>query len=113
MDLAHLYSDVLKTLGDALVRMTAPQWDQMMQASTAEQRQRATQLILQTQEARLTLANATLNDILDQLRENEADLEKGVGELRTALERFDSFDNMLSGLTSVISVVAKVVPLAA
>ena len=113
MDLAHLYADILKGLGDALVKMTSPQWDEMMQAGTAEQRRRAALLMLQTQEARLTLANATLSEIVDKLRENEDELQDGFNGLRTALDRFTSVESVLNGISSVISVSSRLVPLVA
>jgi hypothetical protein len=59
MDPAHLHTDILKTLGDALLKMSTSQWNEMMQNATATQRRRASQLMLQTEEVRLTLVNTT------------------------------------------------------
>ena len=78
MDPAHLYADVLNTLGDALVRMSTAQWSEMMQYATAFQRRRGDLLMLQTEEVRLTLVNAMSSEIVDELRENEDALGDGI-----------------------------------
>ena len=66
-DLAGLYTATLKALGDTLVTMTSAEWDATMQDTTSAQRTNAARLMLQVQEARLTLANTALGDILDEL----------------------------------------------
>jgi histidinol-phosphate/aromatic aminotransferase/cobyric acid decarboxylase-like protein len=110
MDPAHLHTDIITTLGDALVKMSTPQWNEMMQNVTATQRRRASQLLLQTEEVRLTLVNATLSEIVDELRKNEDGLNDGIDRLKTALNRFSSVENVLNGISSVISILVRAVP---
>jgi len=112
MDTVHLYTDVLKVLGDTLVRMTGPQWDAMLQTASREERSKAATLMMQAQTARLTLANAALNEIVDE-RQTEDDLASGVRRLREALDRFDRVEQVLNGISSVVSTVARVIPLVA
>src|SRR5262249_60153417 len=104
MDPAHLHTEIIKTLGDALVKMSTPQWNEMMQDASATQLRRATQLILQTEEVRLTLVNATLSEIVDELRENEDGLNDGIDRLKTALNRFRSVESVLNGINQEISI---------
>jgi hypothetical protein len=47
LDPAHLHTDILKTRGDALLKMSTSQWNEMMRNATATQRRRASQLMLQ------------------------------------------------------------------
>ena len=110
MDPAHLHTDIITTLGDALVKMSTPQWNEMMQNVTATQRRRASQLLLQTEEVRLTLVNATLSEIVDELRKNEDGLNDGIDRLKTVLNRFSSVENVLNGISSVISILVRAVP---
>lgn len=110
-DLTQTYTDTLKILGDTLIKMTSAEWDGLLQESTAEQRREAMKTMLKTQEARLTLANTALSGIVEQLKENEPALRKGIGRLQKALDTFDKVDSVLKGAASVLNVVAKLVPM--
>ena len=110
MDPAHLHMQIIKTVGDALVKMSTRQWNEMMQDASATQLRRASQLMLQTEEVRLTLVNATLSEIVDELRENEDGLNDGIDRLKTALNRFSSIESVLNGISPVISILARAVP---
>jgi hypothetical protein len=110
MDPAHLHTDILKTLGDALLKMSTSQWNEMMRNATATQRRRASQLMLQTEEVRLTLVNTTLSEIVDELRENEDGLIDGIDRLKTVLSRFSSVESVLNGISPVISILVRAVP---
>jgi hypothetical protein len=110
MDPAHLHTDILKTLGDALLKMSTSQWNEMMRNATATQRRRASQLMLQTEEVRLTLVNTTLSEIVDELRENEDGLNDGIDRLKTVLGRFSSVESVLNGISPVISILVRAVP---
>jgi hypothetical protein len=112
-DLAGLYTATLKVLGDALVTMTSPEWDSIMQDATAAQRMNASRLMLRVQEARLTLANTALGDILDEMTANEDGLQKGVTRLQDALDSFEKVEKVLNSISSILSIVAKIVPLVA
>jgi len=112
-DLAGLYTATLKVLGDTLVTMTSPEWDATMQDATTKQRTNASRLMLRVQEARLTLANAALGDILEEMTANEDGLQKGVKRLQDALDSFEKVERVLNSVSSVLSIVARIVPLVA
>ena len=112
-DLAGLYIATLKLLGDTLVTMTSAEWDAAMQDATVAQRRNAALLMLRVQEARLTLANAALGDILEALTANEDGLQKGIVRLRNSLESFERMEKVLNSISSVLSIVARIVPLIA
>lgn len=112
-DLAGLYTATLKVLGDTLVTMTSPEWDATMQDATATQRTNASRLMLRVQEARLTLANSALGDILDELTTNEDRLQKGVKRLQDAMDSFDKVEKVLNSISSILSIVGRIVPLVA
>jgi len=110
MDPAQLHTDIIKTLGNALVKMSTPQWNDMMQNATATQRRRVSQLMLQTEEVRLTLVNARLSEIVNELRENEDGLNDGIDRLKTVLSRFSSVETVLNAISPVISILVRAVP---
>jgi len=112
-DLAGLYTSTLRVLGDTLVTMTSPEWDATMQEATATQRTNAARLMLRVQEARLTLANKALGDILDELAANEDSLQKGIQQLQDALDVFDKVERVLNRISPILSIVARIVPLVA
>jgi len=112
-DLAGLYIATLKVLGDTLVTMTGSKWDAAMQDATAQQRTDAALLMLSVQEARLTLANTALADILDKLKENEDGLQKGIDRLQSALDSLAKVERVLNSISSILSIVARIVPLVA
>ena len=112
-DLAGLYTATLKVLGDTLVTMTSTEWDTTMQDATPAQRTNAARLMLQVQEARLTLANTALGDILDELTANEVGLQKGIKQLQDALATFDKVEKLLNRISSILSIVGRIVPLVA
>jgi hypothetical protein len=110
MDPAQLHTDIIKTLGDALVKMSTPQWNEMMQNATATQRRRVSQLMLQTEEVRLTLVNARLSEIVNELREHEDGLNDGIDSLKTVLSQFSSVETVLNAISPVISILVRAVP---
>jgi hypothetical protein len=67
--------------------------------------------MLRVQEARLTLANTALGDILDKLTANEDGLQKGVTQLQDALAAFEKVGRVLSRISSILSIVGRIVPL--
>ena len=110
-DIANLYAKTLQTLGDILTAMTSPDWDAMMQTKTAEDRMNAMLTMLKVQQARLTLGNAALGEIVTELQENEAALKKGIAQLKKSLDALDNVEKILKGVTAVLGVVAKIVTL--
>jgi hypothetical protein len=112
-DLAGLYTATLKTLGDILVTMTSTEWDASLQDATPTQRRNASLLMLRVQEARLTLANTSLSEILEQMADNEDGLQKGIDNLQNALDNFEKVEKVLKNVSSFLSIVARIVPLVA
>jgi len=112
-DLAQTYTDTLKVLGDTLVKMTSAEWDALLMEATPEQRREAMKTMLKTQEARLTLANTALAGIVEQLKENEPALRKGIARLEKSLATFERIDSVVKGVASVLNVVSKLVPMLA
>jgi hypothetical protein len=110
-DLAGLYTATLKILGDALVTMTSPEWDARMQNATAGQRTRAARFMLRVQEARLTLANAALSDILKEMSANQDGLRKGVQRLQCALDSIEKVERLLNSISSILTTIGRIVPL--
>src|SRR5262245_42443084 len=110
MDPAQLHTDIIETLGDALLKMSTLQWNEMMQNATATQRRRVSQLMLQTEEVRLTLVNATLSEIVDELRKDEDALNDSIDTLKTVLNLCNSVESVLDAISPVISILVRAAP---
>ena len=111
MDSAQIYSSTLEQLNKTLVRLTSPEWDAKVQGAPPEQRQDALAELLRVQHARLALANAALQDIADQLKTNEQNLLDGQKALQAALDKLATVEAVLKAISSLMSVVARIVPL--
>jgi len=111
MDSNQIYAQTLSQLGDALVKMTSPEWDNLLQSATAEERQAAAKLMIQTQQARLALGNAVFEDIADQLKLNEAGLRAGINALDETLKTLSSVTQVLNTVGSLLTIVGRIVSL--
>lgn len=110
-DLADLYTATLKCLGDSLVAMTSAEWDAMILNATSETRRDSALLMLRVQEARLGLSNSLLTEISTEMKANEVPLRQGIKRVQSALDRFDSVERVLKGITGVLSIVGRIVTL--
>lgn len=111
MDSTQIYSSTLEQLNKTIIRMTSPEWDAKVQAAPPAQRQKALAAVLSVQHARLVLANAALQDIARQLKDNEQNLLDGQAALQAALDNLATVAAVLNAVSSLINVIAKVVPL--
>jgi hypothetical protein len=111
MDSTHIYAQTLSQLGETLIKMTSPEWDNLLQSASAEQRQKAATLMIQTQHARLALGNAVLQDIADELKQNEAGLTAGIDALEGTLAALSSVTQVLNTLAGFLAIVGRIVSL--
>ena len=111
MDAIQLYSATLEQLNKTITTMTSPRWDALVQAATPGERQQALSQMLSVQHARLVLGNATLQDIAEQLKANEQGLVNGQAAVQAALNTLTTVGSVLNAVSSLISVVAKIIPL--
>lgn len=111
MDAAQIYSSTLEQLNQIVVRLTSPDWDAKVQGAPPEQRQNALSELLRVQHARLVLGNAALQDIAQQLKANEQSLLDGQKALQAELDKLASVESVLQAISSLVNVVAKVLPL--
>jgi hypothetical protein len=111
MDSAQIYSSTLEQLNKTIVKLTSPEWDAKVQEAPPDQRQDALAELLRVQHARLVLANEALQDIADKLKANEQSLLDGQNALQAELDKLASVEAVLKTITSLINVVARIVPL--
>ena len=111
MDSASIYSQMLSQLDATELRMTSPQGDALIQAASPSDHQKAIQLLLDVHEARLSLGNASLQSIADQLKANEDAIRSGVAAMQAALNSLSNLTQILNTATSLIGIIAKIVPL--
>jgi hypothetical protein len=111
MDATQLYSSTLEQLNRTIVKMTSPEWDAKVQAAPPGKRQQALAELLRVQHARLVLGNAVLQDIVKDLKANEQALLDGQKAVQAALDKLTTVDSVLKSVSSLINIVAKIVPL--
>ena len=111
MDMIELYTQILRQLNEAIVRMTSAEFDRLLRGATVEERQRAARQLLEVERARLVLGNAVLANIAQDLKKNEEEFEKGIASLDAALERLDNVATVLNTVSKVVSLVGRVVSL--
>jgi len=109
---SEISSQTLEQLRETFLKMTSPEWDLALMGKPADVVNEAAQTLLLVQRARLRLENAQLADIRDKLVENEKELDEGRVQLNKSLERLDQIEDALNAITSVLDVVARIVPLA-
>jgi len=111
MDAAQLYSSTLEQLNALILKMLSPEWDAKVQSAPQDQRQQALGELLRVQHARLVLGNAALQEIAEKLKANEQALLDGQRALKAALDKLATVESVLKTVSSLINVVARVVPL--
>lgn len=111
MDSAQIYSSTLEQLNMTVVKLTSPEWDAKVQGATPEQRKNALAELLRVQHARLVLGNAALQDIAQQLKTNEQSLLDGQKALKAELDKLATVEGVLKATSSLLNVVARIVPL--
>src|SRR5689334_13911489 len=111
MDATQIYSQTLAQLGDTLITMTSPEWDNRLQAASADERQSAAKLMIQTQHARLAIGNAVLQDIAEKLKNHENDLTAGINALKSTFAALANVTQILNTISSFLTVVSRVVAL--
>jgi len=111
MTLTDLYSNLLAVLTSARSSMLTPPWQAALDQSTAETRIAAGKALISLQGAILTLSNASLNEIADEMKANEADLTICTNNLGQALKELTQVQTILSSVASTLKVVAEIVPL--
>lgn len=111
MDSAQIYSSTLEQLNKTVVKLTSPEWDAKVQAAPLEQRQDALAELLRVQHARLVLANEALQDIAEQLKANEQNLLDGQKALQAELDKLATVEAVLKAISSLVNVIARIVPL--
>jgi hypothetical protein len=111
MTASEISSQTLEQLRETFLKMTSPEWDLALMGKPDNVVNEAAKALLLVQRARLRLENAELTDIRDKLVENEKELEEGRVQLNKSLERLDQIEVALNAITSVLDVVARIVPL--
>jgi hypothetical protein len=111
MNPSDLYSNTLSVLTNVRSTMLSPAWQASLDAATPAVRVAAGNQLIQLQGAILTLSNESLSDIATAMKANEQALSQSTNALTSALGDITKVQNVMNAVTSVLSVVAKIVPL--
>lgn len=108
---SDLYTTLLTSLTNARSVLLSPAWINSLGNESIEVRVAAGNAGNQLQSAILTLSNESLGDIAADMQANEADLTTCTKDLGAALTDVTKVQAVLSKITNVLNVVAKIVPL--
>jgi hypothetical protein len=108
---SDLYSDLLDALTNARSQMISLPWQAALDSGTSDQRVVASNALIQVQSAIAALSTADLGDIAADMQANEAGLSQATTNLNTALNDITKVQNILNAVGTLISNVAKIVPL--
>ena len=111
MNPSDLYSDILDALTNARSQMVSLPWHAALDAGTSDQRVASSNILIQIQGAIITLSSAVLGDIATQMQANEAGLSQAATNLNNALNDITRVQNVLNAAGTLISNVAKIIPL--
>ena len=112
MKAANIKDLTVACLQKAVTTMMTFDWHkEVAKLPTDDERNDAKKALADCQSARLCLENAELAEILDKLKENEADLKKGMDDLKKALESLQKVKVVLDAVNSLLSIVARIAAL--
>ena len=111
MSTTELYSATLSALTDARLKMLSPEWQAELDQQDAPTRLAASKALLRVEQAILSMSNAILADIAADMQNNEQGLTDATKALAAALDDISKVQTVINTVTSLVSVVAKILPL--
>jgi len=108
---AEIRNATLSQLRAARTDMLSAEWTLALEGKDAKTQKEAAQRFLRVHHAVQQLENAELAKIRDALLENEKELAKGTARLGKALKNLSQVKTVLNAASSLLGVVAKIVPL--
>jgi len=106
--LTNVYSSTLTSLTGARELMLSAQWQS---ALTDAQGPTAAQALLDVEHAILALSNASLTNIANAMQANEIDLTNQTNALSAVVAKINQVQGVIDAVTSIVTTVAKIVPL--
>lgn len=111
MNPSDLYAQTLSALTSARSNMLSAAWQTAMASQTQAVRVAAANQLGSLESAINTLSNAALKDIANNMQANAAALTQSTQALNNALQDISRVQSVMAAVTSVINVVAQIVPL--
>lgn len=91
--------------------MLTPAWQAALDLCTADQRLEASRELIRVEQAIVTFSNQVLSDIAASLQANQQALTNATSALQKALKTITQVGNVISAVSSLLQIVAKIVPL--
>lgn len=111
MTVSDLYSQTLSSLTATRLAMLSPDWQTALDLQTPDVRLQSSLKLLQVQQAIAALSNASLSDIAQEMNTEEEDIRSATSDLAQALKDLTKVQNVIGTITSLLTTVAKIVPL--
>lgn len=110
MDASDLYAQTLAALTSARSTMLSSAWQTTISSQPQAVRVAAAHQLGQLQAAINALSNQNLSDIAAAMQADAADLTQSIQALANALKDLTQVQNVMMTVTSIVNVVAKIVP---
>ena len=111
MTATDLYSQTLSSLVATRKSMLSPAWQTSLDGKSADLKAAASMDLVQVQMAISAMSNAALTDIANQMTDQSQAIQDATGALNDALKDLTNVQNIISGVTTVLNIVSKIVPL--
>lgn len=111
MNPADLYSATLASLVSARSAMLTPEWQDALENVSKVDRVKASHKLLDTQHAILVLANTQLSTIAQKMADQKDALGATIDNLAKALASLQKVGTVLDAITSILNVLARIIPL--
>ncbi len=111
MTATELYSETLASLNETRNKLLSPQWQAVLDDGSKQERIDASKQLMHVQAAISSLSNAVLSNIAKEMCDNDAALKDSIAALQEALEHLNKAADVISAVTTLLAIVAKIVPL--
>ncbi len=109
MTASEIYSQTLASLNATRATMVSPEWHAELDNGSKQDRMNASKKLLDVQAAISALAIANLSKIADKMCAQEQAIKSSTAGLTAALKQLDRVADVLSAVSTLLTVVGKIV----
>ena len=111
MSTTELYSQTLADLNAVRAKLLSPEWQAKLDDGSRQERLDSNHELIKVQSAISSMSNAALSQIAKAMCDQEVAITKATADLKIAFVHLDRVGDVLSAVGTVLTIVAKIVPL--